>query len=74
MAMNPVTLATAMKTPIKAAHIAVGAADNAALDTFCQALATAIASTVVAHIAASGVVAVVTTCPAGAGAGTGTVT
>lgn len=74
MALNATILATALKPTLKAAHITCGAADNATLDAFCQNLATAIATAVVAHIVSSGAVAVVTTCPAGAGTGTGTVT
>jgi hypothetical protein len=74
MALNPGVLAAALTPPIKAAHIAVGAAPNPALDTFCADLATAIASAVVTHIQSAGVVAVVTACPAGAGTGTGAIT
>ncbi len=74
MALNAGTLAAALQPDLKSAFLAVGAANNAALDTFMAGLATAIASKVVAHIVSSGVVAVVTACPAGAGTGTGTVT
>ena len=71
MALNAVTLATALTPDIKNAfkdHL--GAVDNATLNSFCAALATAIASKVVAHITSNA--AVVTAC--GAGPGTGTVT
>lgn len=74
MALNPTTLAAALQPTLKAAHLTCGAANNAALDTFCTNLATAIATAVVAHILSSGEVAVVTACPAGAGTGTGTIT
>lgn len=68
MALNPVTLANAIKSDFKLAFIACGAADNAALDALVGALATAIASKIVTHITSSA--QVVTACPAGAGTGT----
>lgn len=74
MALNATVLAAALQPTIKSAHLTLGAADNVALTTFCTNLANAIATAVVAHITSSGVVAVVTACPAGAGTGTGTVT
>lgn len=70
MAMNAVTLATALQPDLKAAFIACGAANNAALDAFMAALATAIASKVVSHITSNA--QIVTTC--GAGAGTAVIT
>jgi hypothetical protein len=45
------------------------AVDNPALDAFCEAIAAA----VVLHITSAATLAVVTTCPAGGGTGTGTV-
>lgn len=70
MALNPTTLAAAMKPDIKAAFVGIGALDNPTLDGLAAALATAIAGKVVAHITANA--QVITVC--GAGAGTGTVT
>lgn len=73
MALNATVLAAAMKPGIKAAFIACGAADNAALETLMSDVSSVIASAVVTHIQSAGVVTVVTTCPAGAGTGAGTV-
>jgi hypothetical protein len=66
MALNAATLGNA----IKVAFVANGAADNAATAALCLAIATA----VVTHIQSSGEVAVVTTCGAGPGTGTGAMT
>lgn len=74
MALSATVLAAALKPTIKSAFIAVGASDNAALETFMTSLANAIATAVVAHITSAGVVAVVTSCGAGPGTGTGTIT
>lgn len=73
MALNATVLAAALQPTVKEAHITCGAENNATLDTFCTNLATAIATAVVAHIVSSGSLVVVTTCPAGAGTGTGTI-
>ncbi len=73
MALNTVTLAAALKTSIKAAHLTLGAANNAALETFCINLGLAIATDIVTHIQTNAAVTVVTVCGSGAGTGTGTV-
>lgn len=73
MALNATVLAGLIKPGVKAAFIACGAANNAALDTLMTSMANVIATAVVTHIQSAGVVAVVTACPAGAGTGTGTV-
>lgn len=72
MPLSATVLSAALKPDLKAAFVEVGAADNAALDTFMSKLADAIASKVVAHITSSAVVTITpagsaTTCPAGAG-------
>jgi hypothetical protein len=68
MPLNSPTLSAAMRAAMLAAP-ALNAVDGPELTALCDA----IASTVVAHIVAAGVVTVVTACPAGAGTGTGTV-
>lgn len=73
MALSASVLAGLIKPDAKAAFIACGAADNAALETFMTSLSNAIATAVVTHINAAAGLAVVTACPAGAGTGTGTV-
>lgn len=73
MALNATTLGATIATALKPGYLACGALDNAALTAFLAAQGDAIATAVVAHIQAAGVVTVVTTCPAGAGSGTGTV-
>lgn len=67
MALNPATLATLIEA--KMLLLPTGATPNPAT----TALAQAIAQAVVQHIQSAGLVTVVTTCPAGAGTGTGTV-
>jgi hypothetical protein len=73
MALNATVLSAVLKPTLKAAFVAVGAEDNAALETFMTSLANAIATAVVAHITSAGTLVVVTTCGAGAGTGTGTI-
>lgn len=63
------TAIAALAQGLKDAKIACGAVDNPLLTALCLAEATAIAEFV-----AKGTVAVVTSCPAGAGTGTGSVT
>jgi len=73
MALNAVTLAAALEPTLKAAHLAVGAQENPALDTFMAALATAIATAVVSHITANAVVnPTLLVAPPGGGPVTGT--
>lgn len=74
MPLNATVLAAAIKPGVKAAFIACGAVDNAALETLMTAMANTIATAVVTHITSSAALVVTTACPAGAGTGTGTIT
>ncbi len=70
MALSATVLRDAMRAALLADSANTKAVDNAALTAMCAA----IASATVAHLVASGVINVVTACPAGAGTGTGTIT
>jgi hypothetical protein len=69
MSLNPTVLAAAIQTQL-IADMGTAISPGPMLTAFCTAIATAI----VTHLTSAGVVAVVTTCPAGAGTGTGTIT
>ncbi len=70
MAMNPTTLAAAIKSQVQSANPDYAANVGSEMDWLFDAIATA----VVAHIAASAVVAGTTTCGAGAGTCVATIT
>lgn len=75
--LNAAALAASLSPTLKTAHLTVGAVDNPALTLFCQNLAVAIATAVVAHIQSSAVVVpTALAAPSGGGpvTGTGTVT
>lgn len=67
MALNKTTLSSLIKTKVEAAT-------GGTLPAHSLLVLTAFADAIVTHITTSGIVAVVTSCPAGAGTGTGTVT
>jgi hypothetical protein len=78
MALDAARLALAIKGPLKAAHITLGAADNAALETFMTGMSAAIATAVIEEITNNAVVLPTGTPPMSNGGGpvggTGTIT